>query len=1021
MTLAHAVLAALLQGAAAETFVHFETPHVSPLALSPGGATLCAVNTPDARLEVFDVSGESPRLTASVPVGLDPVSVRFRDETEVWVANHVSDSVSVVDLPSLDVVATLETADEPCDVVFAGTPERAFVSCSQAGRILVFDPADPTAAPVEIEIEGEDPRALARSLDGTTVYAAIFESGNGSTILSGGLDGSRPFSYPPDALGAAAGPHGGLNPPPNAGANFEPRPAADTPPPPRVGLIVKRDGNGRWRDDTGADWSDLVSGPDAPLSGRPVGWELLDHDLAAIDARDLSVTYSGGLMNLCMALAVHPRTGAVCVIGTDATNEVRFEPRLNGRFLRVNAAFVDAAGVTVVDLNPHLDYAGARVPQAVRDRSLGDPRGIAWSASSGKGYVSGMGSNNVVVIDAAGARAGRAATIEVGEGPTGLALDEARGRLFVLARFASALCVVDLATERETARIPFHDPTPQAVRAGRRLLYDTHATSGLGHVACGSCHVDGRMDRLAWDLGDPSGAVTPIAGRNLGANFPGFTGFEDYHPMKGPMTTQTLQGAVGLEPLHWRGDRLGIEDFAPAFRSLQGDDELPGEVDLAAFKVFLRSIHYPPNPFREPDNSLRERLALPGHFASGRFGPAGRPLPDGNARRGLALFDRGALNAGRLHCSTCHTLPTGAGTDSRWEGTRYAPIPSGPRGERNHALFAGDGSSQHHFKIPHLRNAYEKVGFETTRATARAGFGFLHDGSVDSLARFVSQPAFAVQDDQDVADVVAFLLSLTGSDLPVAREGDLRHPPGTDSPDAHAAIGRQTSVAGGGGDPRRRGRVEAAVERARKGAVGLVAKGRRNGERRGWFHAGGGRMQSDRDGETLGWERLFDSALEGERLTWTEVPLSQARRVGVDRDGDGALDRDELDAGCDPADPGSTPALLAHPAGCGPPVAAAVPRCTPVAGGGTTVILGVQGLPAGSLNLLVTHALGATPFGDQTRGAAVVGWRAACARGVVGMRVRSFARGIDTVLWRRSVEEGSTRFVRAGDLRLHRP
>ncbi len=34
----------------------------------------------------------------SVPVGLEPVAVAARSETEVWVVNHLSDSVSIVDL-----------------------------------------------------------------------------------------------------------------------------------------------------------------------------------------------------------------------------------------------------------------------------------------------------------------------------------------------------------------------------------------------------------------------------------------------------------------------------------------------------------------------------------------------------------------------------------------------------------------------------------------------------------------------------------------------------------------------------------------------------------------------------------------------------------------------------------------------------------------------------------------------------------------------------------------------------------
>ena len=48
--------------------------------------------------------------------------------------------------------------------------------------------------------------------------------------------------------------------------------------------------------------------------------------------------------------------------------------------------------------------------------------------------------------------------------------------------------------------------------------------------------------------------------------------FEDWHPMKGPMTTQTMIDIIGTEPHHWRGDRDGIEEFSGAFASLLGDD-----------------------------------------------------------------------------------------------------------------------------------------------------------------------------------------------------------------------------------------------------------------------------------------------------------------------------------------------------------------------------------------------------------------------------------------------------------------
>jgi hypothetical protein len=48
----------------------------------------------------------------------------------------------------------------------------------------------------------------------------------------------------------------------------------------------------------------------------------------------------------------------------------------------------------------------------------------------------------------------------------------------------------------------------------------------------------------------------------------------------------------------------------------------------------------------------------------------------------------------------------------------------------------------------------------------------------------------------------------------------------------------------------------------------------------------------------------------GQELTFTCVPPGSGERIGVDRDEDGFYDRDELDAGTDPANPDSFPGAL---------------------------------------------------------------------------------------------------------------
>lgn len=78
------------------SYTNFESGQVRPLVLNSDNIRLYALNTPDGKMEVFDVSGETPELLHSVPVGLEPVAIALRNDNEAWVVNHLSDNVSSV-------------------------------------------------------------------------------------------------------------------------------------------------------------------------------------------------------------------------------------------------------------------------------------------------------------------------------------------------------------------------------------------------------------------------------------------------------------------------------------------------------------------------------------------------------------------------------------------------------------------------------------------------------------------------------------------------------------------------------------------------------------------------------------------------------------------------------------------------------------------------------------------------------------------------------------------------------------
>jgi YVTN family beta-propeller protein len=810
--------------ASAEQFFHFESPHVHPLELTPDGSRLLAVNTVDARLEVFDVLGKAPflRHAGSISVGIEPVSVRVRNATEAWVVNHVSDSISVVDLATMRVKATVLTGDEPCDVVFAGSPQRAFVSISQMNRIEVLDPSDLAATRTSIAIAGEDPRALAT--DGVRVYAAIFDCGNDTTIIPHSVVSSEVNPYPGDP-----------NPPPNYGDTFWPPLNPALPAAPRTGIIVRKNAAGQWLDDNGADWSAAVT------------WNLHGNDIAVIDANTFGTTYAKGFMTTPMAMDI-AADGRLVVVGTEARNEIRFEPNLQGTFIEVQGALLAPGATTpatVADLNPHITYATPTVPMLQRMLSVGDPRGVAVSADGTRAYAAGMGSSNVVAFSLPGfARIGLST---VGEGPTGLALDAPRARLYTLNRFAGSISIVDETALAPLGEVEFFDPTPTVVRNGRPILFDTHISSGLGQASCASCHIDARMDQLVWDLGDPSGSMQQF---DVACN-PGLGGGScgNWHPMKGPMATQTLIGLAGSEPFHWRGDRSTFSQFAHAAVALMGTESDFSPTEMARMEAYLATISHPPNPNRRLDGSF-----LP-------------QLEGGNPATGEQLFFTGNLDF--VQCGTCHSAANGAGPGVMSAGT--INMPQG-------------------MKTPQLRNMLEKTGFDKTSQSNNRGFGYMHDGEFGTLFSLLKRPGFSFASgatgDQQRRDVVAFMLSWdTGT---------------------HASIGAQASM--GGLAPTGAARRDELVAIASAGKAELVAKATVDGVERGFLRTAEG-WQSDVAAES--WTTADLDALAGPdaAVTYTLVPIGAGARW-LDRDGDGVRDGDER-ANCgNPSDPSVAPNVL---------------------------------------------------------------------------------------------------------------
>jgi YVTN family beta-propeller protein len=544
-------------------------------------------------------------LIAEIPIGLEPVSANPLDNDEMWVVNHVSDSVSVVRVSQGLVVDTLEVKDEPCDVVFAGSPLRAFVSAARSNEVRVFD-LTTHAQLASIALQGDGPRALAVSANRSKVYVAFATSGNRTTTLE---HGAAPLQPPP------------TNP--------------LLPIPPRTALII---------DATDPIWAPSV-----------IPYTVLDHDVAEIDTATLAVAhYFDRVGTVNLGIAVRPTTGELYVANTDALNLIRYEPDLRGHFVdnrvtRIKTGIFPV--VTPVDLNPGVNY-GMLPNSAALSTALAQPTAMVFDPAGSVLYVAAFGTDRVAKLDAGcnvlariqiGPGAGSSTNPRQMRGPRGLALHASAQRLYVQNRVSNTLSIVDTASDNVLAEIPVgsYDPTPAAIREGRGFLYDAKL-SGNGSASCAACHVDGETDALAWDLGDPAGDMLSATDPKTGVSFP-------VHPMKGPMVTPPLQGLAGFAPFHWQGDRADLAAFNPAFDGLMGSTQI-SDADMRAFADFINTIRYEPNPNLLLDRSL----------------PA--TLQGADPRQGLLDFLPGVA-AEDVSCHSCHPLPPDLAPEVMLRGT----------------------------------------------------------------------------------------------------------------------------------------------------------------------------------------------------------------------------------------------------------------------------------------------------------------------------------------------------------------
>jgi len=554
------------------------------------------------------IVSQEPQYKTPLNMALSP------DGKEIYIACEASHTVIVVNVQTRQKVAEIPAGHHPTDVTFSPDGTRAYVSNRLDDTVSVIDvSARKVTATIPV---GDEPHGVLTDASGKLLYVLNTSADSISVIDTTSLKELKRLSASRSPWSLSRSPDGSLIYVTNNLSRFV-----------------------RFR--------------------TPSVSEVTVIDTAEVVIEDRIVVPAANLMQ---GVDWHP-SGEFAMITLNRTKNLVPMTRLLQGWTITN-------GLGIV-------YKDGRVYQVLLDESgvcFPDPADVAITPDGRLALVSSSGSDRIAVVDVHKLISMLEAAsdyehehvfpnhlgkptefvithIPTKHSPRGILINPDGKTAFVANALDDSLTVIDLDRLEAVESVDLGGPRViTKVRYGERLFHSANITFRR-QFSCHSCHPDGHVDGLTYDI-EPDGiGISPVDNRTL-------RGILDTAPFKWEGTNPSLQRQCG--------PRLAV--FFTRIQPFTPDE-------LSALDNYICTIPRPPNRYR----------------------PLGAELTDAQ-RRGKKMFERTLANDGRIipkgnRCATCHFPPLFSDRQRHDIGTK---------------LWL-DRESE--FDTPHLNNIYDSAPY----------------------------------------------------------------------------------------------------------------------------------------------------------------------------------------------------------------------------------------------------------------------------------------------------------------------